>query len=65
MECFDSPQAYNKSLIKAELDEVMRKSKSFRTSEARHESYLCKFSRKKAWKACRRKYKVSLKCKCT
>ena len=58
VECFDSPQAFNKSQIKVELDEVMTKSNSFRTSEARQESYVCKFFKKRAWKSCLFQYRV-------
>ena len=59
VECFDSPQAFNRSQIKAELDQVMSRSKSSRTSEARQERYVCKFYKKSAWKPCLRKYRVS------
>ena len=59
VERFDSPQAFNRSKIKAELDQVMSRSKLCRTSEARQERYVCKFYKKAAWKPCLRKYRVS------
>ena len=64
VECFDSPQAFNRSQIKAELDEVMTRRKSWRTSEARQEGYVCKFGLKQAWKPCLRQYRVSLHYQC-
>ena len=59
VDCFDSPQAFNRSQIKTELDEVMRRKKLWRTSEALQERYVCKFFAKQAWKPCLRKYRVS------
>ena len=59
VERFESPQAFNRSEIKAELDQVMSRSKLCRTSEARQERYVCKFYKKAAWKPCLRKYRVS------
>ena len=59
VDCFDSPQAFNRSQIKTELDEVMRRKKLWRTSEARQETYVCKFFAKQAWKPCLPKYRVS------
>ena len=64
VECFDSPQGFNRSQIKAELDEVMTRRKSWRTSEARQEGYVCKFGLKQAWKPCLRQYRVSLHYQC-
>ena len=64
VERFDSPQAFNRSQIKAELDTQMYLNRAWRSSGARQEHYRCKVSRKRAWKPCLRKYKVSLHYRC-
>ena len=58
VECFDSPQEFNRSQIKAELDRQMVKKRTWRSSEAKNENYSCKVGRKRAWKSCLRKYRV-------
>ena len=58
VERFDSPQAFNRSQIKEELDRQMIKNLAYRNSGARNESYVCKFYKKQAWQTCRRKYRV-------
>ena len=63
VESFDTPQAFNRSQIKAELDKVMIRTMTrtmTRTSEARQESYMCKFNRKRGWKSCIRQWRVSV-----
>ena len=59
VERFDSPQAFNRSQIKVELDMQMYLNRAWRRSGARQELYRCKVSRKRAWKPCLRKYRVS------
>ena len=55
---FESPQEFNRSHMKEELDRQMIRNRVWRSSEARNENYDCKLFKKQAWKSCLRKYRV-------
>ena len=60
VERFENPEAFERSQIKVELDTKMSKRRAWESMGARNSTYNCNVYRKRGWKPCLRKYRVSL-----
>ena len=60
VERFENPEAFERSQIKVELDTKMSKRRAWESMGARNAAYACNVYRKRGWKSCPRKYRVSL-----
>ena len=61
---FEGPDQFKQSDVYKELKEFMTRRKNWKTSEARKEMYVCKFSQKRGYQVCRRQYLVAYNNRC-